>query len=247
MNFKPLLANKYNGTNPRGWWKSEKLDGVRARWTGAEFVSRNGKEFPAPPEMLAQMPGGVMLDGEIFGGRGSFQRTVGRVRKGDWQGLRFLVFDSVNLEPFEARQEELKALPLPDWCEVVEQVKCRSAAHLNDFESALLAEGAEGVMLRKARSHYELGRSQTLLKVKRFKTEEAVVTGHEEGTGKHAGRLGALVAEFAGKVFRIGTGLTDAEREEPPAIGATVTFRFFELTDGGIPRFPVFCAVRNYE
>ena len=39
----------------------------------------------------------------------------------------------------------------------------------------------------------------------------------------------------------------DALREAPPGIGERVSFLFNGLTDGGVPRFPVFLAVRDYE
>ena len=59
--------------------------------------------------------------------------------------------------------------------------------------------------------------------------------------GRHRGRLGALlVATPNGTTFSVGTGLTDAQREHPPAVGALITFRFQELTDRGVPRFPSF-------
>jgi DNA ligase-1 len=48
-----------------------------------------------------------------------------------------------------------------------------------------------------------------------------------------------------GTRFAVGTGLSDAEREHPPSIGSLITFRYQELTDGGIPRFPTFVRVRN--
>jgi len=57
----------------------------------------------------------------------------------------------------------------------------------------------------------------------------------------------ALVAKFAGGVFKLGTGLSDEQRDNPPAVGSMVTFSFFELTDGGLPRFPSFVGVRDYE
>ena len=44
--------------------------------------------------------------------------------------------------------------------------------------------------------------------------------------------------------FRIGTGLSDHEREHPPAIGSIVTYRFQELTPDGVPRFPSYVGVR---
>ena len=59
--------------------------------------------------------------------------------------------------------------------------------------------------------------------------------------GRHRGRLGALlVATPDGTTFSVGTGLTDAQREHPPAVGTLITFRFQELTDRGVPRFPSF-------
>ena len=78
--------------------------------------------------------------------------------------------------------------------------------------------------------------------------DEATVIGHQDGEGKHEGRLGALVCQLKdGTTFRAGSGFTDAERETPPAIGAIVTVRYFELTPDGVPRFPTFLAIRNYE
>ena len=158
-----------------------------------------------------------------------------------------MAFDVIDSNPFEARQATLRALSLPAWCEVVEQVECRSEDHLDDFEAAILQDGGEGVMLRKPRSEYTHGRSSDLLKIKRIQSAEAEVIGYEQGQGKHANRVGALVAKFAGQVFKLGTGLTNEQRETPPAIGSIVTFSFFELTDGGVPRFASFIGVRDYE
>ena len=243
----PMLAKRYDGNDPTGWWMSEKLDGVRAIWTGSEFISRNGKVFPAPQEMKAAMPVGVKIDGELHGGRGKFQPTAGKVRSGKWDGLTFMAFDIVNSKAFEERQAQLATIKLPSWCSVVDQTECLSTPHLEQYERDLVAAGAEGVMLRKPSSKYVHSRSTSLLKLKRFKTDEAEVIGYQDGEGKHANRVGALIAKFAGETFKIGTGMTDDERETPPAIGSLVTFSFFELTDGGKPRHPVFVGVRDYE
>jgi DNA ligase-1 len=89
------------------------------------------------------------------------------------------------------------------------------------------------------------GRSSTLLKVKSFHDAEAVVVGHQPGAGRHKGRLGALLVRLPdGTHFAIGTGFSDRERENPPALGATVTFRYQELSDAGVPRFPSWVGVR---
>ena len=245
--MKPMLAKHYEYQDPRGWWLSEKIDGCRATFDGENFISRAGKVFPAPASMIAAMPKGVRLDGEIHGGIGTFQSTVGRIRRGDWHGLRYAIFDVINEEIFEARQAALKALSLPAWCDVVTHTRCASEAHLDDYEAAIIDKGGEGVILRKPQSLYQHKRSGDFLKLKRSQSAEAVVVDHAKGQGKHTGRCGALIAEYQGKLFKLGTGLSNDDRENPPKAGELVTFSFFELTAGGVPRFPVFVGVRNYE
>jgi len=245
--MKPMLARHYDHRDPTGYWISQKIDGCRAVFDGENFMSRTGKLFPAPASMVAAMPKGVKLDGEIHGGIGSFQATVGRIRRGDWHGLRYAIFDVINAEPFEARQATLKALQLPAWCEVLTHTRCASEDHLDRYEAAILDKGGEGVMLRKPQSLYQHKRSSDLLKLKRSQSAEAVVIGHAEGQGKHTGRVGALIASYAGQTFKLGTGLSNEDRENPPKAGELVTFSYFETTNSGKPRHPVFVGVRNYE
>ena len=80
-----------------GWWMSEKLDGVRAWWDGARFVSRLGNAYLAPDWFTAGFPA-TPLDGELWVGRGEFQQTVSIVRRGDrsehWKQVKYLVFDA---------------------------------------------------------------------------------------------------------------------------------------------------------
>jgi DNA ligase-1 len=91
----------------------------------------------------------------------------------------------------------------------------------------LEALGGEGLMMRRAGSRYESGRSTTLLKVKSFMDSEARVLKHLEGAGRHKGRLGALFVEMEdGTTFSVGTGFSDAERESPPPVGSFITFRY---------------------
>ncbi len=74
---------------------------------------------------------------------------------------------------------------------------------------------------------------------------KAVVVEHLAGKGRHAGRLGAVVVELPGGLtFSVGTGFSDAQRENPPAVGSTITYRYQELTDRGVPRFPSFVRAR---
>jgi DNA ligase-1 len=108
------------------------------------------------------------------------------------------------------------------------------------------AVGGEGMMLRQPGSRYENGRSATLLKVKSFHDAEARVLKHLEGAGRHKGRLGALLVEMpGGTTFSVGTGFSDSERENPPPVGTVITYRYQELSEAGVPRFPSYVGVRE--
>jgi len=252
--MKPMLAKTYCGQDVSGWLMSEKLDGVRAIWTGSELISRAGNKFFAPKSFTAHLPSGVMLDGELYIGRGKFQTTVGIVRKhtpleSEWKDIRYCVFDAPKMQGgFKGRLEFCdRVLKGCKVAEVVRHVPCEDRSCLERFFDELCAVGAEGVMLRRPDSDYEQRRSNSLLKYKPFKSDEAVVLGYEGGKGRYTGLIGALLCQWKDKVIKLGTGLSDIQRWMPPDIGAHVTFKFQQLTDGGVPRFPVFLAERNYE
>jgi len=245
-----LLAHVWEPqkVDPTGWWMSDKLDGVRAWWDGSGALwSRLGKQFvKAPPAFLARLPQGVELDGELYLGPGRFNDTI-RAIKGSagWDQVRYVVFDAPHdQDTFERRQAVARRF----WTDVAPQVECESTAHLLARLDAVQSAGGEGLMLRQPGSLYEGKRSRTLLKVKTFHDLEVVVYDHIDGKGKHTGRLGALRCRLdSGMLVDVGTGLTDAEREAPPRVGQRITIKYQELTPAGVPRFPVFVAVRDYE
>jgi len=248
-----LLAHKWeNDVDLTGWWISEKLDGVRAYWDGERFISRLGNEFFAPRWFTEQLPK-VPLDGELWGGRKRFQRTVGIVKRQDeselWKELKYVVFDAPRHGGvFEERvafiDQTLTALKT-QWLEACAHVVCEGVEHLQRELSRVEGLGGEGLMVRQPRSRYEAGRSSTLLKVKSFHDTEARVLEHVPGLGRHAGRLGALLVELPdGTRFNVGTGFSDAERENPPKVGAVITFRYQELSNTGVPRFPSYVGER---
>lgn len=248
-----LLAHKWETEHdPTGWWMSEKLDGVRAYWDGEGFLSRQGNKFFAPDWFVANLPADT-LDGELWVDRKQFSRTISIVRSGaggqEWKHVRYVVFDAPNAKGgFEERIAHAKrvlAKSGADFAHALEHVVCDGYAHLKEELARVEALGGEGLMLRQPKSKYAVGRSTTLLKVKTFHDAEAKVIGHAPGTGKHKGRLGALVCELpTGVTFNVGTGFSDDEREDPPALGTVITFRYQELTDDGVPRFPSWVGVR---
>jgi DNA ligase 1 len=248
-----LLAERWdNTTDLSGWWRSEKLDGVRAYWDGKQFLSRQGNIYHAPDWFVKDIPS-VALDGELWIGRKAFQRTVSIVRRQDkndlWNEVRFLVFDAPAASgSFEERLRYLnEALPGSSikFAGVHEHRVCGDVRGLRAELARIESLGGEGLMLRQPGSKYVAGRSTTLLKVKTFHDAEAIVIAHQPGAGRHKGRLGALLVQLAdGAEFAVGTGFSDRERESPPPIGAAITFRYQELSEAGVPRFPSFIRVR---
>ena len=249
-----LLAERWdNAQDLAGWWLSEKLDGVRAYWDGKSLISRLGNRFHAPAWFVEGLPD-IPLDGELWIDRKSFQRTVGIVRRQDqtdlWKQVRYVAFDAPGVDdPFEARIAAIRAhieRHRPPYLTAHEHALCTDLDHLRAELLRVEALGGEGLMLRQPGSRYEVGRSITLLKVKTFHDAEARVLEHLKGAGRHKGRLGALFVELPdGTKFSVGTGFSDAERGSPPPVGSIITFRYQELSDGGVPRFPSYVGVRR--
>ena len=249
-----LLAESWdNAADLSNWWMSEKLDGVRAYWDGKQFVSRQGNLYHAPDWFIEGLPS-VTLDGELWIDRKKFQRTVSIVRRQDkndlWKEVRFLIFDAPAADGgFEDRVKFLKdalGKRVTQFAHLHPHERCKGLEALRAELTRIESLGGEGLMLRQPGSKYVAGRSSTLLKVKTFRDAEAVVIGHQAGAGRHQGRLGALLVRLPdGTDFAIGTGFSDRERENPPTVGATVTFRYQELSDAGVPRFPSWVGVRT--
>jgi len=253
-----LLAENYAGGVDLGeYWVSEKLDGVRARWDGANLISRNGNRFAAPAWFTANFPA-APLDGELWMGRGRFERTVSVVRRAaphdGWREVRFMVFDMPRAGgDFNARLGRMKttvgaAAQHNPHIALVQQFTVRDHRALVERMRIVVAAGGEGLMLHRKGAFYLSGRSRDLLKLKPFDDAEATVIAHHRGRGKFSEVMGAMTVELPnGTRFRIGTGFTNAQRKTPPPPGAVVTFKHQGWTGSGKPRFPVFWRVREQE
>ena len=237
----------------KGWWMSEKLDGVRGYWTGQKLISRSGTPFHAPEWFTINFPA-TPLDGELWLGRQQFSELVSIVRRkkpdAGWKKVRYLIFDAPRVEGgFEKRLAYARfwfQQHSNPYAEVLQQHVCENEAHLRKKLRQIESLGGEGIMLRKPNSPYEIGRSYNLLKVKTYEDAEATVIGHLPGSGKHAGRLGALQVELPNGIqFAIGTGFSDRERNDPPPVGSIVTFKYYGYHKSGIPRFASFLRIRD--
>lgn len=250
-----LLASVYRpGLDLQGYWVSEKYDGLRGYWDGQRLRTRGGEPITPPAWFTAGWPD-TALDGELWAGRGRFaqaQSTVRQASAGDgaWRQMRFMVFDlPAHPGSFDERLPVLQAAVArigQPWVLAVPQQRVASDAALQMLLQHTVRGGGEGLVLHRGASLYQAGRSDDLIKVKTHDDTEARVVAHLPGQGKHAGRLGALLVEMpTGQRFRLGTGLSDAERDAPPPIGSWVTYRFRGTHDSGLPRFASFVRMRD--
>lgn len=249
-----LASNHHGGIAVGEYWVSEKLDGVRARWDGRRLLTRGGHVIASPAGFTAGWPA-LAMDGELWLGRGRFETASGLVRARrphapDWRRMRFMVFDLPGQRTtFDARIVRMRSLlqgTRPPTLRMVPQVRVRDAAVLDAMLEIIVARGGEGLVLHHGNARYRYGRSEALLKYKPHDDAEARVIGYSPGRGKYAGKLGALLVQRAdGLRFRLGSGLSDAQRARPPRIGSHVTYRYNGLTDAGVPRFARFLRVRH--
>jgi DNA ligase-1 len=249
-----LLAEVYRDqVDVTRYLVSEKLDGVRAIWDGSILRFRSGKDINAPRWFVDGLPKRP-LDGELWIARGKFERLSGIVRKdvpddNEWRQVRYMIFELPGApgsfrERAEAMREIVRQANIP-WLREIEQFSVVDRNSLQKRMKEVVKAGGEGLMLHRADALYETGRSDTLLKMKPWEDAEAVVIGHVPGKGKNAGILGALrVRTEDGREFSLGTGFTDKQRSNPPPIGTTVTYRYRDMTNTGMPRFASFLRVR---
>ncbi len=252
-----LLANRATATiDPSRYLVSEKYDGVRAFWDGRTLRFRSGREIAAPQWFLQRLPE-TPLDGELWLGRGRFDALSGIVRSASadeaaWQQVRYVVFElpgfAGTFVERAARIEHIVATAGWPQLRAATQRLVTDRAALDRLFRQTIAAGGEGLMLHLATAPYKTGRSDDLIKLKPQLDDEAVVVSHRPGKGKYAGMLGAVqLRANDGRRFWVGSGFSDAQRRDPPAVGSVVTYRYRELTSGGLPRFASFARVREID
>jgi DNA ligase-1 len=253
--FEIMQPSVYEGDiELSNWLMSEKLDGVRGYWDGKHLYSKNGHLFHPPKKFTKDLPD-FALEGELWGGRLTFEQTVGIVKKkkahDGWLALKFAIFDV----PAAPGGFEIRLKKAADWFArnpsshafIIPHHPVGSHEHLSNELKRIEALGGEGIILRRRGSAYAPGRSRNVLKVKSYSDMEAVVVAHLPGRGRNQGRMGALMVELTGTgiQFKIGTGFSDEIRENPPPVGALITFKYYGFYESGIPRFPSFLRIRE--
>tara|TARA_Y100000992_G_scaffold159360_1_gene106692 strand:- start:1770 stop:2900 length:1131 start_codon:yes stop_codon:yes gene_type:complete len=237
--------------------------------------SRKGKEFPHMKHLrqqiagLRDIPDGGFLDGELYSDTLTFQEVVGLVRRetlkpGDEDKLKQIsyrlydIYDPADPKKgFADRYNKLALLAFqfsnkPNLI-ITENTRLENPSDVQKYHDQFVNEGYEGIMVRNNHGEYGLNkRSKHLQKYKVFFDQEFEIVGYEEGTGNDVGTVIWTCMTEEGNLFNVRPKGTREERAKyfqnaTDYMGATLTVRYFEMTDDGIPRFPVGITIRNYE
>ena len=254
-----------------------KLDGVRCLFTKDGAFSRTGKQFKnlahielALISFFKQHPN-VVLDGELYNHKlkHDFEKIISLVRKqkptdedriNAQHLVQFHVYDYFSMDShYESYKHRMDNLTVSDiYSACVKYVPTyRVHKHeeaLNMHHDAFLADGYEGSILR-LNGLYKHGRSYDLMKFKDFSDAEATIVGYELGKGKRTGTLGKfMMLDDEGVTFGCPPGkgynykdLANMLKNINDYIGKRATFTYFQRTNAGSYRHPLFKALRNYE
>ena len=214
----------------------------------------------------------VVLDGELYnhGLRYDFEKIISLVRKqkpteedrrNAQHLIQFHVYDYFSMDShYEKYQTRMNNLVNSDiYCASVRYVPSykvhKHEEALNMHHDAFLSNGYEGSILRDGSTLYKHGRSYGLMKFKDFSDAEATIVGYEIGQGKRTGTLGKfLMMDDDGNKFGCppGKGFTYKDmanmlKNIDNYIGQRATFTYFQRTNAGSYRHPLFKTLRNYE
>jgi len=252
-----------------------KLDGVRCLFTKDGAYSRTGKQFKnlahielALISFFKQYPD-VILDGELYNHKlkNDFEKIISLVRKqkptaDDRLDAQHLVqfhvydyFDGVMYDSYKTRMQQLVTLDIYDaQIKYVPAKLVDSYNYARELHQEFLDQGYEGSIIRLD-GLYKHGRSYDLMKFKDFSDTEATIIGYEAGKGKRTGTLGKfLMQDDEGIKFGCPPGkgytykdLANMLRNVHDYIGQRATFTYFQRTQAGSYRHPLFKCIRNYE
>ena len=266
--FKNLdLQNLSTAENIEKFAVSEKFDGVRGIWDGRTMFSKRGKKLAIPPcfaEKLAvlNLQNGEFVEGEFWTNYGDFEKISSLIRRknptcADFDGVKFLIFNAhlnessdflANLTRISSSlmgDKNAKAIQKTAQIQVIAQHKFTNANEVVDFFNAVVAKGGEGVILRD---------SHTAFKLKAQHDAECKIIDYTRGKGRLNGKIGAIICESLadknagirqGAIFRIGSGMDDKMRENPPKIGTIISYKFSGVTRNGLPKHTRFWRVRE--
>jgi len=267
----PMLAQNYRKQSRKVMFPcyvQAKLDGVRSLYRNGVFTSRTAKPFGflehITNELKPASDAGLILDGEIYSSTLSFQEFVGLVKKKhltakdkeNLKQVKLWVYDVVNEHPFEQRLAFLVDFFSRHTFTNVHLLpteECKTKDDIKKFHDKYVEAGYEGLIIRNKKGLYRLAtRSENLQKFKEFEDAEFSIVGFTEGEGNEKGAVIWICETGDKKQFRVRPKGTIEDRRDifkkaQTYVGKKLTVKYQEMTDDGIPRFPIGLAIRDYE
>ena len=262
--FKPMLAHDFTKTPVESGYTQPKLDGIRMVVNSRGLYSRSNKPIVAVPhiadalaDFIKTFPT-VTLDGELYNHdlKDNFQKITSLVRKTVNIGAEEIaeskqlvqyhiydMFDTANPNmTFTQRAKWIQENVAGDGLVLVKYDTANTPAEIDKLYGEYTTAGYEGQMIRQD-TPYQFKRTKNLLKRKEFITEEYKVVEIQEGNGNWAGYAKRFILELAdGTQFSSGVRGSQSKLAELLKTKDDInwaTCRYFELSNDGVPRFPV--------
>lgn len=265
----PMLAksfNKYKHKIKYPCYAQPKLNGVRCTFQNNEFISRTGKKYETLNHLKYQVQklGLDIPDGEIYIHGMTFEEIIRLVKKeredNSNSKLEYWIYDKVDdSKSFENRHIEIsikfKSVDssfIPN-LKTVETVIVNNEDEIKQLHDKWVAQGFEGAIIRNKCGRYKVKhRSDDLLKYKEFLDDEFEIVGFDCGTGTEEGCIVFICKTKNDLLFTVRPrGSFDSRKEMylegSKFIGEKLTVRYQNLSENGVPIFPVGILIRNYE
>lgn len=259
----PMLATEFsNKIEKYPCYAQPKLDGIRCiifKYNNQIiFQSRNNTIFQSFPHLSMELNvlflknPNLILDGELYCHELGFQKITSIVRKKDHPELskiQYHIYDLIDSnKTYEERYQQLKEFITSSISLfLVNTTFIKSKKEMNDLHQFFVNKGYEGIMLRNPLGLYKQQiRSKDLIKYKLFKDADYIIVGHHEGTG------GVPVFECITKdekKFSVNMKCSLEEKREmmeniSQYYGKKLIVKYQELSEDGIPRFPIGLGIR---
>lgn len=243
---------RYINQDIKGWYMSEKLDGIRAYWSGTELLSKNGNKIHTPKEFTKNFPA-FPLDGELWTKRSDFENiqsiVLDKVPSSKWSEITYNIFEAPHSSGnFKKRLKRVRIwflLHKNKNIRLIKQTECRDKKHLYEELNNILQLKGEGIIIKNPELEYISKRSNNSLKVLISNDDEGVV---QNINFNKDGKMRSLVLLLNnGVLFNLGGGFTKEERKNHAKVGEIVTFKYFGLTKNKKPKFASFLRVRKKE
>lgn len=218
-------------------------------------------------QFLSVEGGTIALDGEIVSG--SFAETVSEVRrkgeaatKAEYHIFDVLPFGHFTMDgcnhiplPYNQRREFLRYMVSNfggAGIKLIPSYFASSHDEIRAYYDRFRSKGLEGAIVKPLKGTYFKKRSHNWMKMKNQETEDLIIIGAFEGTGKYEGQLGGIICDRAGVEVRVGGGFSDLERvelwsdhEAGKLVGRMAEIEYHEILESGSIRHPRFMRWRD--